>query len=56
MGKPKMIFSDPIAVPVIEKVLTESGNKVEIVTFGEVDGYRPFSDFVIHTGTEESFE
>lgn len=57
MGKPKMVFSDPVAVPAIEKVLVELELDAEIVTFGNVivDGKKSFSDFVKCTNTEESF-
>ncbi|XP_077296619.1 luciferin 4-monooxygenase-like [Arctopsyche grandis] len=58
MGKPKMVFADPVIAPAIQKVMSEMERQIEIVIFGneDMEGYIQFSEFVKPTGTEDNFE
>ncbi|XP_077297225.1 luciferin 4-monooxygenase-like isoform X2 [Arctopsyche grandis] len=58
MGKPKMVFADPVIAPAIQKVTSEMERQIEIVIFGneDMEGYTQFSEFVKPTGTEDNFE
>lgn len=54
--QPKFIFCSPEAVDLVANALKSAGFPCEIIVFGDLNGYTPFSEFTGSTGTENDFE
>lgn len=54
--KPKLIFCNIESVNNLIKALEDAKLESKIIVFGEMEGFMPFSDFLLPTGTENDFE